>query len=135
MAINKVELCGVNTSRLPVLNTEEKETLLKKAREGDAAARERYIQGNLRLVLSVIKRFSNSSENADDLFQIGCIGLIKAIDNFDTTLNVRFSPYAVPMIIGEIKRFLRDDCLPRHLRPRTLSQAEPERAFDRGNRR
>ena len=102
MAINKVELCGVNTSRLPVLNTEEKETLLKKAREGDAAARERYIQGNLRLVLSVIKRFSNSSENADDLFQIGCIGLIKAIDNFDTTLNVRFSTYAVPMIIGDI---------------------------------
>ena len=108
MAINKVELCGVNTSRLPVLNAEEKETLLKKAREGDAAARERYIQGNLRLVLSVIKRFSNSSENADDLFQIGCIGLIKAIDNFDTTLNVRFSTYAVPMIIGEIRRYLRD---------------------------
>ena len=106
MAINKVELCGGNTSRLPVLNAEEKETLLKKAREGDAAARERYIQGNLRLVLSVIKRFSNSSENADDLFQIGCIGLIKAIDNFDTTLNVRFSTYAVPMIIGEIRRYL-----------------------------
>ena len=105
MAINKVELCGVNTSRLPVLNAEEKETLLKKAREGDAAARERYIQGNLRLVLS----FSNSSENADDLFQIGCIGLIKAIDNFDTTLNVRFSTYAVPMIIGEIRRYLRDN--------------------------
>ena len=103
MAINKVELCGVNTSRLPVLNAEEKETLLKKAREGDAAARERYIQGNLRLVLSVI------SENADDLFQIGCIGLIKAIDNFDTTLNVRFSTYAVPMIIGEIRRYLRDN--------------------------
>ena len=79
MAINKVELCGVNTSRLPVLNAEEKETLLKKAREGDAAARERYIQGNLRLVLSVIKRFSNSSENADDLFQIGCIGLINQV--------------------------------------------------------
>ena len=109
MAINKVELCGVNTSRLPVLNAEEKETLLKKAREGDADARERYIQGNLRLVLSVIKRFSNSSENADDLFQIGCIGLIKAIDNFDTTLNVRFSTYAVPMIIGEIRRYLRDN--------------------------
>ena len=109
MAINKVELCGVNTSRLPVLNAEEKETLLKKAREGDAAARERYIQGNLRLVLSVIKRFSNSSENADDLFQIGCIGLIKAIDKFATTLNVRFSTYAVPMIIGEIRRYLRDN--------------------------
>lgn len=86
-----------------------KETLLKKAREGDAAARERYIQGNLRLVLSVIKRFSSSSENAGDLFQIGCIGLIKAIDNFDTTLNVRFSTYAVPMIIGEIRRYLRDN--------------------------
>ena len=109
MAINKVELCGVNTSRLPVLNAEEKETLLKKAREGDAAARERYIQGNLRLVLSVIKRFSNSSENADDLFQIGCIGLIKAIDNFDTTLQVKFSTYAVPMIVGEIRRYLRDN--------------------------
>lgn len=109
MAINKVELCGVNTSRLPVLNAEEKETLLKKAREGDAAARERYIQGNLRLVLSVIKRFSNSSENADDLFQIGCIGLIKAVNNFNTELDVRFSTYAVPMIIGEIRRYMRDN--------------------------
>ena len=109
MAINKVELCGVNTSRLPVLNAEEKETLLKKAREGDAAARERYIQGNLRLVLSVIKRFSNSSENADDLFQVGCVGLIKAIDNFDVSQNVRFSTYGVPMIIGEIRRYLRDN--------------------------
>ena len=109
MAINKVELCGVNTSRLPVLNAEEKETLLKKAREGDAAARERYIQGNLRLVLSVIKRFSNSSENADDLFQIGCMGLVKAIRNFNEAYGVQFSTYAVPMISGEIKRFLRDD--------------------------
>ena len=109
MAINKVELCGVNTSRLPVLNAEEKETLLKKAREGDADARERYIQGNLRLVLSVIKRFSNSSENADDLFQVGCVGLLKAIDNFDPAQPVRFSTYGVPMIIGEIRRFLRDN--------------------------
>ena len=109
MAIYKVELCGVNPSRLPVLNAEEKETLLKKAHEGNSDARERYIQGNLRLVLSVIKRFSGSGENADDLFQIGCIGLIKAIDNFDTTLNVRFSTYAVPMIIGEIRRYLRDN--------------------------
>ena len=129
MAINKVELCGVNTSRLPVLNAEEKETLLKKAREGDAAARERYIQGNLRLVLSVIKRFSNSSENADDLFQIGCIGLIKAIDNFDTTLNVRFSTYAVPMIIGEIRRYLRDNNAIRAICARELylkqNQKEP----------
>ena len=90
MATNKVEICGVNTSKLPVLTNEEKETLLIRIKEGDSEARERYIQGNLRLVLSVIKRFSNSSENPDDLFQIGCIGLIKAIDNFDTTLNVKF---------------------------------------------
>lgn len=109
MAMNKVEICGVNTSRLPVLTSEEKEDLLLKIKEGDQTARERYIKGNLRLVLSVIKRFSNSNENADDLFQIGCIGLIKAIDNFDTTLNVKFSTYAVPMIIGEIRRYLRDN--------------------------
>lgn len=109
MALNKVEICGVNTSSLPVLKTEEKEELFRKIKEGDGEARERYIKGNLRLVLSVIKRFSNSSENADDLFQIGCIGLIKAIDNFDTTLNVKFSTYAVPMIIGEIRRYLRDN--------------------------
>ena len=95
--------------KLPVLTNEEKETLLIRIKEGDSEARERYIQGNLRLVLSVIKRFSNSSENPDDLFQIGCIGLIKAIDNFDTTLNVKFSTYAVPMIIGEIRRYLRDN--------------------------
>ena len=109
MALNKVEICGVNTSKLPVLKAEEKEELFKKIREGDKQAREIYIKGNLRLVLSVIKRFQNSSENADDLFQIGCIGLIKAIDNFDTTLNVKFSTYAVPMIIGEIRRYLRDN--------------------------
>lgn len=109
MALNKVEICGVNTSKLPVLKAEEKEELFKKIREGDKQARELYIKGNLRLVLSVIKRFQNSSENADDLFQIGCIGLIKAIDNFDTTLNVKFSTYAVPMIIGEIRRYLRDN--------------------------
>ena len=109
MATNKVEICGVNTSKLPVLTNEEKETLLTRIKEGDSAARERYIQGNLRLVLSVIRRFSNSNENPDDLFQIGCIGLIKAIDNFDTTLNVKFSTYAVPMIIGEIRRYLRDN--------------------------
>lgn len=109
MALNKVEICGVNTSRLPVLKTEEKEELFRRIKEGDEKARELYIKGNLRLVLSVIKRFSNSSENADDLFQIGCIGLIKAIDNFDTTLNVKFSTYAVPMIIGEIRRYLRDN--------------------------
>lgn len=109
MALNKVEICGVNTSKLPVLKAEEKEELFKKIRQGDKQAREIYIKGNLRLVLSVIKRFQNSSENADDLFQIGCIGLMKAIDNFDTTLNVKFSTYAVPMIIGEIRRYLRDN--------------------------
>lgn len=109
MALNKVEICGVNTAKLPVLSNEEKETLFEKIRAGDTEARERYIKGNLRLVLSVIKRFSGSNENADDLFQIGCIGLIKAIDNFDTGLNVKFSTYAVPMIIGEIRRYLRDN--------------------------
>ena len=108
MALNKVEICGVNTSKLPVLKAEEKEELFRRIKEGDEEARELYIKGNLRLVLSVIKRFSGSSENMDDLFQIGCIGLIKAIDNFDTTLNVKFSTYAVPMIIGEIRRYLRD---------------------------
>ena len=109
MSLNKVEICGVNTSKLPVLKAEEKEELFRRIKEGDEEARELYIKGNLRLVLSVIKRFSNSSENMDDLFQIGCIGLIKAIDNFDTTLNVKFSTYAVPMIIGEIRRYLRDN--------------------------
>ena len=108
MALNKVEICGVNTSRLPILNQEEKDQLLQRIKQGDMEARELYIKGNLRLVLSVIKRFQNSNENADDLFQIGCIGLMKAIDNFDTTLNVKFSTYAVPMIIGEIRRYLRD---------------------------
>lgn len=109
MALNKVEICGVNTSKLPVLKAEEKEELFRRIKKGDEEARELYIKGNLRLVLSVIKRFSNSNENMDDLFQIGCIGLIKAIDNFDTTLNVKFSTYAVPMIIGEIRRYLRDN--------------------------
>ena len=109
MALNKVEICGVNTSRLPILNQEEKDQLLQRIKQGDMEARELYIKGNLRLVLSVIKRFQNSNENADDLFQIGCIGLMKAIDNFDTTLNVKFSTYAVPMIIGEIRRYLRDN--------------------------
>ena len=109
MALNKVEICGVNTSRLPILKAEEKEALFQRIKEGDEEARELYIKGNLRLVLSVIKRFQNSNENVDDLFQIGCIGLIKAIDNFDTTLNVKFSTYAVPMIIGEIRRYLRDN--------------------------
>ena len=109
MALNKVEICGVNTSRRPILTNEEKEVLFEKIKKGDKEARELYIKGNLRLVLSVIKRFSGSNENADDLFQIGCIGLMKAIDNFDTTLQVKFSTYAVPMIIGEIRRYLRDN--------------------------
>ena len=109
MALNKVEICGVNTAKLPVLTNEEKELLFEKIKNGDKDARELYIKGNLRLVLSVIKRFSSSNENADDLFKIGCIGLMKAIDNFDTTLHVKFSTYAVPMIIGEIRRYLRDN--------------------------
>ena len=109
MALNKVEICGVNTARLPLLKNEEKEALFERIKEGDLEARELYIKGNLRLVLSVIRRFGSSSENADDLFQIGCIGLMKAIDHFDPTLNVKFSTYAVPMIIGEIRRYLRDN--------------------------
>lgn len=109
MAQGKVEICGINTSKLPLLSQEEKEALFEKIQQGDKEAREQFIKGNLRLVLSVIKRFPNASEHADDLFQIGCIGLIKAIDNFDSTLQVKFSTYAVPMILGEIRRFLRDN--------------------------
>ena len=107
--ISKVEICGVDTSKLPVLTNEEKKELFEKIKQGDSKAREKYIQGNLRLVLSVIQRFGGRGENVDDLFQVGCVGLIKAIDNFDTTLNVQFSTYAVPMIIGEIRRYLRDN--------------------------
>ena len=109
MVQGKVEICGVNTSKLPILKQAEKDALFTRIAQGDTDARQQYIEGNLRLVLSVIKRFSSSNENVDDLFQIGCIGLIKAIDNFDSTLNVKFSTYAVPMIIGEIRRFLRDN--------------------------
>ena len=109
MAGYKVEICGVNTAKLPLLTNEEKDTLFRRILEGDEEAREQYIKGNLRLVLSVIQRFSSSNENVDDLFQIGCIGLIKAIDNFDITQNVRFSTYAVPMILGEVRRYLRDN--------------------------
>ena len=109
MAIYKVEICGVNTAKLPILKEDEKAELFRKIKEGDLQAREDYIKGNLRLVLSVIKRFAGNGENVDDLFQIGCIGLIKAIDNFDPTMNVKFSTYAVPMIIGEIRRYLRDN--------------------------
>lgn len=107
--INKVEICGVNTSKLPILSNEEKKELLEKIKNGDTEAREKFIQGNLRPVLSVVQRFSGRNESADDLFQIGCIGLIKSIDNFDISLNVQFSTYAVPMIIGEIRRYLRDN--------------------------
>ena len=106
---NKVVICGVDTSKLPVLKEKQKEQLLKEAKNGNVAAREELINGNLRLVLSVIQRFGGRGENPDDLFQVGCIGLIKSIDNFDTEQNVRFSTYAVPMIIGEIRRYLRDN--------------------------
>ena len=109
MALNKVEICGVDTSKLPILKEEEKKALFERIKAGDQEAKEQYIKGNLRLVLSVIRRFSNANENADDLFQIGCIGLIKAINNFNTELDVKFSTYAVPMIIGEIRRYMRDN--------------------------
>ncbi len=105
----KVEICGVNTAKLPVLKNEETMELLRRSRQGDAAAREALISGNLRLVLSVIQRFSGRGENLDDLFQVGCIGLMKAIDNFNPDFDVRFSTYGVPMIIGEIRRYLRDN--------------------------
>lgn len=107
--INKVEICGVNTSKLPVLSKEKKAELFQKIKNGDSEAREEFVRGNLRLVLSVIQRFNNRGESVDDLFQVGCIGLIKAIDNFDLSQNVQFSTYAVPMIIGEIRRYLRDN--------------------------
>lgn len=119
MSSYKVEICGVNTSKLPIIKDEEKEALFERIHAGDKKARETYIEGNLRLVLSVIKRFNNHNENVDDLFQIGCIGLMKAIDNFDVTVGVKFSTYAVPMIIGEIRRYLRDNSsyrIPRSLR-------------------
>ncbi len=106
---NKVIICGVDTSKLPLLKEKEKEELLKRVKSGDDTARDKLINGNLRLVLSVIQRFTGRGENLDDLFQVGCIGLIKSIDNFDITQNVRFSTYAVPMIIGEIRRYLRDN--------------------------
>ena len=109
MALYKVEICGVNTAKLPLLKNAEKEQLFDRILKGDKEARETYIKGNLRLVLSIVQRFSNSNENVDDLFQIGCIGLMKAIDNFDITQGVKFSTYAVPMIIGEIRRYLRDN--------------------------
>ena len=106
---HKVEICGVNTAKLKVLKSEETQALLLRSKAGDKRAREELIAGNLRLVLSVIQRFTNRGENADDLFQVGCIGLIKAIDNFNTDLDVKFSTYGVPMIVGEIRRYLRDN--------------------------
>ena len=106
---NRVEICGVNTAKLPVLGEKEKMELIEKAQAGDKEARQKLISGNLRLVLSVIQRFASRGENADDLFQVGCVGLIKAIDNFDITQPVRFSTYGVPMIVGEIRRYLRDN--------------------------
>ena len=109
MMINKVEICGVNTAKLPLLKEKEMRELLLKMKDGDNLAREKFINGNLRLVLSVIQRFNNRGENVDDLFQVGCIGLMKSIDNFDLSQNVKFSTYAVPMIIGEIRRYLRDN--------------------------
>ncbi len=107
--MNKVEICGVNTAKLPTLTSEEKKALFARMEQGDESAREEFIRGNLRLVLRVIQRFYNRGENADDLFQVGCIGLIKSIDNFDVSLGVQFSTYAVPMIIGEVRRYLRDN--------------------------
>lgn len=109
MYFNKVEICGIDTSSLKVLTEKEKVALINKAKKGDTIARDKLVTGNLRLVLSVIQRFANRGENLDDLFQVGCIGLMKAIDNFDTSHDVRFSTYAVPMIIGEVRRYLRDN--------------------------
>ena len=109
MYINKVEICGVNTAKLPLLSAEEKEQLLVKIKEGDSVAFETFVNGNLRLVLSVIQKFSSRGECADDLFQVGCVGLIKAVKNFDISVGVKFSTYAVPMIVGEVRRYLRDN--------------------------
>ncbi len=113
MRLNKVEICGVNTSKLKTLTDKEKRELLERSHNGDKAARDELIAGNLRLVLSIVQRFSSRGEDPDDLFQVGCVGLIKSIDNFDLGQDVKFSTYAVPMIIGEIRRFLRDNSLVR----------------------
>lgn len=138
MASYKVEICGVNTAKLPILKEEEKEALFARIKQGDSEAREAYIKGNLRLVLSVIKRFSGNHENVDDLFQIGCIGLIKSIDNFDPTMGVKFSTYAVPMIIGEIRRYLRDNStirVSRSMRDTAYRALQAKEAFVREHQR
>ncbi len=130
MYYNKVDLCGINTAKLLVLSSEEKEALLIEAKKGNKAAREKLISGNLRLVLSIIQRFAGKADDPDDLFQVGCIGLIKSIDHFDTEVGVKFSTYAVPMIIGEIRRYLRDNNMlrvsrgTRDLAYRALSEKE-----------
>lgn len=134
MSTYKVEICGVNTSKLPILTEEEKTELFEKIKAGDKEARDTYIRGNLRLVLSVIRRFSGHNENVDDLFQIGCIGLMKSIDNFDPTLGVKFSTYAVPMIIGEVRRYLRDNSayrIPRSLRDTAYKAIQAKEALSR----
>lgn len=135
---SKVEICGVNTSRLEVLTAAEIDTLLRRSSKGDRTAREKLISGNLRLVLSVIQRFSSRGESMDDLFQVGCIGLIKSIDNFNIELNVRFSTYAVPMIIGEIRRYLRDNSairVSRSMRDTAYRALQAKEAFVREQQR
>ena len=143
--LGKVEICGVNTSKLKVLKNDEMMELMRRYKAGDQSARNALVEGNLRLVLSVIQRFSSSGENPDDLFQVGCIGLLKAIENFDISLNTRFSTYGVPMIAGEIRRFLRDnsairvsrslrDTAYRVLQTREQLMRAPERAQHGGNR-
>lgn len=138
MYSGKVEICGVNTAQLPVLSERQKTELLTRARAGDKVARQKMIQGNLRLVLSVVQKFSGRGENLDDLFQVGCIGLIKSIDNFNCDLNVRFSTYAVPMIIGEIRRYLRDNSairVSRSMRDTAYRALQAKEAFIREHQR
>ncbi|MBQ8143948.1 MAG: RNA polymerase sporulation sigma factor SigG [Butyricicoccus sp.] len=135
---NKVEICGVNTSQLQVLSHAETTALLRRAHEGDHSAREKLIRGNLRLVLSIIQRFSNRGESMDDLFQVGCIGLIKSIDNFNCDLDVRFNTYAVPMIIGEVRRYLRDNSairVSRSMRDTAYRALQVKEAFLREHQR
>lgn len=136
--LGKVEICGVNTAKLPTLTAAETDALLRRAKDGDSAAREKLVEGNLRLVLSVLQRFSGRGENADDLFQVGCVGLLKAIDNFDISQNVRFSTYGVPMIIGEIRRYLRDNSalrVSRSMRDTAYRVLQAREKFQRENQR